>query len=437
VTLPCTLDKPYWQIAPQADLERVRDYITNRHASEATRASYEKGLVKLAEYLYHRCHRSPPEPRINWDTYVGPLPDWLADDVRAYVVHRRRAWLPDRWYRATIDLLSGLTRSLRWMAAHTTWGDIGNLTPTLWFDYVDERLAAGIKPTTLNSELWEFLDFLRFLAEEGRPICQRMLRVKPLTNGPRLPRDVPLDQLRRLRQGIDVDATSSHTGIRRMGIMDRAWFLLMLHSGLRVGEVRRLRLGDLELEGQRVRIEQSKGLKDRVVYLSQATVEALKEYLDIRGPAATDHVFIYRHLALTRTYCRNRLRTYGRRCGLQVTPHQLRHTCATLLLNAGAPILAVQTILGHKHIDTTLTYARLYDGTVAADYYRAMAEVEGRLGLRDSPADPVADTGEILALVEALSAGTLSETQREAMHALRLAILALTEQDESIQGDDA
>jgi acetyltransferase len=56
-----------------------------------------------------------------------------------------------------------------------------------------------------------------------------------------------------------------------------------------------------------------------------------------------------------------------------------KQVCATLLLNAGAPILTVQTLLGHKHIDTTLTYARLYNGTVAADYYRAMNDVERRI----------------------------------------------------------
>jgi len=59
--------------------------------------------------------------------------------------------------------------------------------------------------------------------------------------------------------------------------------------------------------------------------------------------------------------------------------------CATLLLNASAPSLAVQTILGHKHINTTLGYARLYDGTVAADYYRAMAGVGERLILGQWP----------------------------------------------------
>ena len=59
--------------------------------------------------------------------------------------------------------------------------------------------------------------------------------------------------------------------------------------------------------------------------------------------------------------------------------HQLRYSCATLLLNSGAPIATVRMILGHVHIDTTLRYARCYDGTVAADYARAMVAIEHNL----------------------------------------------------------
>jgi hypothetical protein len=99
------------------------------------------------------------------------------------------------------------------------------------------------------------------------------------------------------------------------------------------------------------------------------------------------------------------------------------------LLNAGAPILVVQAILGHKHVDTTLNYTRLYDGTVAADYYRAMAEVEGRMGLRGDEDDPMPDPAQLLALVDALHAGTLNDAQRETVQALRTAILALVEQE--------
>jgi integrase len=254
-----------------------------------------------------------------------------------------------------------------------------------------------------------------------------MLRVDELATGPRLPRDVPIEQLQRLLNEIETAAVSSHRGVRRMGLMDRAWFLLMLHSGLRTIEVRRLQLGDIDWENRRVRIEQSKGLKDRIVCLSDATLEALKAYQSVRGPSDTDHVFLYRHIPLGSRYCPIRLQTYGQRCGVQVTPHQLRHSCATLLHNAGAPILTVQTILGHQHIETTLGYARLYDGTVAADYYRAMLQVEHQMALpEDAAAEPLT-SGKLLALVDTLRNGTLNETQQEAVRVLRAGIVALAE----------
>jgi integrase len=313
------------------------------------------------------------------------------------------------------------------MAQRNLLTSIQDLTPELWFDYLDARLETGISPITVNGELRELQQFLHYLNEQGCPICRRMLRVEPLDKGPRLPRDVPIHLLRRLLEEIETEATSTvNAGHHRMGVLDRAWAHLMLHSGLRLGEVRRLRLPDLDLEGQRVRIEQSKGLRDRIVCLSSATVDALRAYLEIRGPATTDHVFLFRHQPLSPSYCGQRLRTYARRCGVRVTPHSLRHSCATLLLNAGAPVLTVQTILGHKFIDTTLDYARLYDGTVAADYYRAIAEVESRFeGKRDTTIPP--DSGQLLALVDALHAGTLNDVQRETVQALRAGILALAE----------
>jgi site-specific recombinase XerD len=423
------LDKPYWEIDPQADLDRVREYIATHYDSPSTRECYLKGIAKLEAYLRYRCHRPKPEKQVNWPHYVGSLPDWLAEDVRAYITHTGRNWLPEERYRATGCLLSHTTLFLRWAVVNATLTCIGDLTPNLWFEYVDTRLADGIKQTTLNGQLSALQALLFFLADQGRTVCQRTLHVKPLKESSHLPRDVPVDQLRILRQEIEKDAARDHGGIRRLGVMDRAWFLLMLHSGLRTGEIRRVQFADLDLEGRRVRIEQSKGLKDRIVCLSGAAVEALHAYLDVRGPAPTDHVFTFCHQPLSNSYCYGRLRTYSRRCGLHVTPHQLRHSCATLLLNAGAPVLTVQTILGHKHIDTTMGYARLYDGSVAADYYMAMNQVEARMELAGSTDgnDGPLTGGQLLALVDALHSGTLNEDQREAVHALRLGILALAE----------
>jgi integrase/recombinase XerD len=420
------LDRPYWMIDPESDPEQVREYIAAHYPSRGTQSSYHKGLAKLAEYLRIRNHRPAPEKPVNWDYYCGTLPRWLAEDIRAHVAHCQRSWRPEARRRATLALLSHLTGSLRWLAAHLELTTISDVTPEAWFEYVDARLEAGITARTLNGELHCLQHLLRFLVDQGRPVCARMLRVKDLAAHDPLPRDVPLDQLRCLQAEIEKDVAADHAGVRRMGLMDRAWFLLMLHSGLRTGEVRRLRLADLDLPAGRARIEQSKGLKDRIVYLSRPGAEAVQAYLAVRGPAETDHVFLFRHKPLSATYCLERLHTYGRRCGLHVTPHQLRHSCATLLLNAGTPILTVQAILGHKFIDTTLAYARLYDGTVAADYYRAMDGIEEQSALGESAEVSQCDPGHLLAMVDALSNGTLNENQRETIKSLRAAILTLT-----------
>jgi integrase/recombinase XerD len=421
------LDKPYWLIDAQTDLERMRAYITTSYDRPASRAAYFKGLNKFAEYLRLRNRQPSPQKPINWDYYCAGFPAWLFKDVQAYAAHCRRNWRAEQLDVATRQLLSRLTGPLRWLITHTQLATLEDLTPECWFQYLDMRLEAGLKRSSLNTELYQLHQFLHFVAERERPVCQRMLRVAPLNAPPLLPRDVPADHLRRLQSQIEIDATADHAGIRRMGLMDRAWFLLMLHSGLRTGEVRRLCQADLDLPARRARIEQAKGLKDRIVYLSQPTVEAIQAYLPLRGPATTDHLFLFRHQPLSLSYCYERLQTYSQRCGLSVKPHQLRHSCATMLLNVGAPILTVQALLGHKHIDTTLGYARLYDGTIANDYYRAMTNIEGRFDLTGKPATVWSDPAQLLAMVDSLSSGTLNESQRETVQTLRTAILGLTE----------
>jgi hypothetical protein len=76
---------------------------------------------------------------------------------------------------------------------------------------------------------------------------------------------------------------------------------------------------------------------------------------------------------------RCRLKALGERVGVKVTPHQLRHTCATQLLNAGCKVTSIQKLLGHRSLDMTLVYARVHDHTVATDFYAAMGRVEQQL----------------------------------------------------------
>jgi integrase len=218
--------------------------------------------------------------------------------------------------------------------------------------------------------------------------------------------------------------------------MDLAWFLLMLHSGLRTCEVRNLRFTDLNFAARQARIEQSKGLKDRMVCLSEATITALQGYLAVRGPrdALPDHIFFYLPPSAP-----------GQILLLAALTDLWRALRGVCLAPPAAPFLRDALaqrrctradgadLAGHKWVDTTLGYARLYDGTVAADYYGAMALVERRLALpEDALAEPPG-TGQLLALIDSLREGTLNQDQAETVRRLRAGILALAERENAIQ----
>lgn len=397
------LGKEYWQIDLNHDVVKVLERIDKRYGSAATRQSYHKGLHKLVEYLANIQGRPKPPKPINWAYFLDGLPDWLGDQLRAYLHVSQRNWLPDVRLERGASLIGRLTQVLRWTNNVAPLTDIADIAPDRWFAYVDARLNEGISPVSLNGDLATLIGFLLFVRDGGTPICERLLQVERLKQAAPMPKDVAPERLCLVQLAISDESQRDHRAYRRMGLMDKAWFLLMLHCGLRVGEVRRLLRSDIDLTDQRIRIEQSKGLKDRIVYLSPDTVLAIQGYLPLRGMAASDHLFIYRHRPLTVTYCAHRLRTYGQRCGVTVTPHQLRHSCATLLLNAGAPIVTVQRLLGHRHIDTTLGYARLYDHTIADDYFTAMQVVEQRLSAVPSTDDTNNPTANLLNLVNQLS----------------------------------
>ena len=293
------LNKPYWLLDKEVDISRMQTLIAVHYPIAATRVGLEKGLRKFVAFLQQTQGEKPPEKEVNWMTFIGTLPPAIGEEIRGYVRYRQRGWPPQTWVAQTSSLLSPLTLFLRWLAGQTKLTTMADVTPEWWFAYLDARLAEGIQAVTLNKQLAELQAFVRYLAEVEKPTCARFLEIEPLPKKRFLPKDVPLDQLRRLFAEMETEAERDHAGVQRQGVMDRAWFLLMLHCGLRTGEVRRLCRADLDLAGKRLRIEQSKGLKDRIVYLSAATVTAIEAYLPLRGPLASDHLFVYRHRPLT------------------------------------------------------------------------------------------------------------------------------------------
>jgi hypothetical protein len=91
------------------------------------------------------------------------------------------------------------------------------------------------------------------------------------------------------------------------------------------------------------------------------------------------------HQALCKDLVHSRIKDAGKRTGVKVYQHRLRHTTATQLLNAGCPVTSIQKFLGHKKLNTTMVYAHAHDQTVENDYFAAMSRIEQRLQLVDQP----------------------------------------------------
>jgi site-specific recombinase XerD len=406
--------KPPAQLDLDADLNRVLDYLTAKCLSAEWLDMSRVALNKFRQFLRQQRGQHEVNLRpVGRARYVAGLPGWLVEQLDRYQHLIQSHWRAARLKEQSLRFWCNYTHVWRWLCERYAITSPTDLKRQYLLDYVDYRLKAGYAASTINNALRCFHCFLLYLHEQDVQVPQALLRRMPSLKQPdRLPRFLTDEQVRRLRDDFERRAAQVQSPVqRRDAVLDRAAFYLLWQGGLRLGEVEELRLEDLDVPGRKLMVRQGKGRIDRAVYLTDTVVQALQDYLAVRGQGATDHVFLYRNRPVCKDLIRARIRAAGERTGVQVTPHRLRHTCATQLLNAGCRVTSIQKLLGHRRIDSTLIYARVHDQTVSADYYAAMTRIEKSLNLTTE----VADIGEPLPAVKRMEllelVGRLAEPQ--------------------------
>ena len=312
----------------------------------------------------------PPDVSRFW----AGLPDWVVEPMAEYIAHQQRRWKPSQVRHHTRIRLQSLRQVWRWLVEDggvSGWEALGRRHVEA---YADERLKAGTAASTVNRELRDLWAFLSFVGGHGQPIAPGVFRLSRIKEGKPLPRFLNDEAYQRLEERI-LEATAGGTRDDRL---DRAWFYLLAHGGLRLSEMCDLRVRDVDLTGQRLAVREGKGKRDRIIPLSGTAVTTLREYLAVRGMAQTDHLLIFRERSIKAGLVQARLKRYGAVAGVSVSPHRLRHTLATRLLNVGMNIVSIQHLLGHEKLDTTTIYARVHDPTVEQDFQQAMARLEAR-----------------------------------------------------------
>jgi integrase/recombinase XerD len=233
--------------------------------------------------------------------------------------------------------------------------------------YVEHEQDRGMRATTVECKARAIYCFYRFLVDRDivhPKILTRKIRIK--TPQP-LPRAIDPEDIQSLLRVI--------THLR-----DRTLILVLLRTGMRIGELLRTKLIDLNLAERRIEIfEAQKNRVGRVVYISDDALSALKQWLDQRK-RDSDYVF-YGHRGRPLSYeaARCIFQKYLAMAGLAhkgYTLHALRHTFASELLNAGMRLECLQQLLGHSSIEMTRRYARLTDNTRREEYFKAMQIIE-------------------------------------------------------------
>ena len=237
--------------------------------------------------------------------------------------------------------------------------------------YMDYLLGKRLRPKTVNCYLNSVCQFYHYLSEE-----EEVQIVNP----------VKKPNIMKLPRGLPKHLNEEHIEIlfkNLKGPRDRAMFMIMLRCGLRVEEVAHLSLGNIDLKRRILFIQDGKGAKDRIVYISNDALAALLEYLRVRPSNKVKKVFLVEKgplagQSLSIRGIQKRMEYYAKKTNLRISCHSLRHTMATQMLNADTDLSTIQDLLGHNSIRTTQRYCRISNPKVRRDYFKAMESIMQR-----------------------------------------------------------
>lgn len=261
----------------------------------------------------------------------------------------------------SVNTLDAYLRDLQKLINY--YGDEGIDFRTVTLEQLDrfagQLLQRGVGQRSIARILAGVRSFYRFLVLEEEIKKDPTELLSSPDNGKHLPEVLNLDEIDRIEQVIDKS--------REEGVRDHAIVEMLYSCGLRVSELCGLTFSDLFLEQGYIHVR-GKGNKDRLVPISQTAIDELRNWFVTRQainvkPGEEDFVFISPHRGrrLSRITVFHNLKEYARMAGIdkEISPHTLRHSFATHLLERGANLRGVQAMLGHENISTTEIYLQL------------------------------------------------------------------------------
>ena len=226
-------------------------------------------------------------------------------------------------------------------------------------------------PATMARKIATLRSFYKWAERRGFSDTNPMVLIRTPRQGKRLPKAITIEQVERL--------LSAPSEGDVLGARDRAMLETLYSTGIRVSELVGLNAEDLDIAGEALQVR-GKGKKERIVPLGSHAIAAIVRYLElvraeIKGePVASRPLFVNKHGGrLSSRSVRRKLDKYLKQVGLDpsISPHTLRHSFATHLLDNGADLRSVQELLGHQSLSTTQVYTHLSTTRLQDAYTKA------------------------------------------------------------------
>jgi integrase/recombinase XerD len=344
-------------------------------------SNHQPSDIDLAACFYaffQREHLLPPpeEPvktpeehrRQALDTSLLKLSSLVAaetEHIAAYLHHQYRRNFQASTINGSYTALSCFVSFLKERGT----GGIEEITRTDLEAFVEHLHDKGIRISTVKLRLAQLKAFLRFTIDRGA----LSEAVFPWNLTIKMPEPLP-----RAMDPEDVDKLLA----AKASVRDRAMVVLLLRTGMRIGELLRTRVRDVTMEEQRIVIyEGEKNQRGRVVYFSDDSKAALTAWIKERTPCSELLFYGLKGRPLSYQAARMMFEKYLDKAGLShkgYTLHCLRHTYATDLINARIPLECLEKLMGHSRLAVTRRYALLTDKTREEEYFKAMAIIERR-----------------------------------------------------------
>lgn len=286
--------------------------------------------------------------------------------VAAFLRHltgeRRASAHTLRSYQDDLDLYCRYIRE-----SHGEQADPASVDPSRLRRYVAWLSSQGYAPSTVARRLACLRSYFRYLRREGAVGSDPSAGLRNPKQPRRLPRLLRIDQVIHLLDSIPTDT--------RLGVRDRAMLETLYGGGLRVSELVGLNLDDLAFDQDLVRVR-GKGRRERLCPVGPMATFWLKHWIPVRQPKKQSEPALFLNQRGTRLTTRSvgrLMESHLLRVGLinSASPHTLRHSFATHLLDSGADLRSVQELLGHRNLTTTQIYTHVTKERLLDIYHEA------------------------------------------------------------------